>query len=162
MELKEFGNAMFAEGLAYYFQNDKLVEVGVISKKQLSGFDIKQEVFAAILNWDLVIKHLPEGDRQYKAVSKFPEVRRDLALVLDTHVKFEDLRKTAFETERKLLKSVGIFDVYQGDKIPQGKKSYALSFILQDREKTLNDKVIDKTMKKIQTALEQNFKAELR
>ena len=162
MELKEFGNAMFAEGLAYYFQNDKLAEVGAVSKKQLGGFDIKQEVFAAVLNWDLMIKHLPEGDRQYKAVSKFPEVRRDLALVLDTHVRFEDLKKLAFETEKKLLKAVGIFDIYQGEKIPEGKKSYALSFILQNREKTLNDKVIEKTMKKIITAMEQNFKAELR
>jgi phenylalanyl-tRNA synthetase beta chain len=162
MELKEFGNAMFAEGLAYYLQDDKLAEVGVVSKKQLGGFDIKQEVFAAVLNWDLLIKHLPEGDRQYKAVSKFPEVRRDLALVLDTHVKFEDLKKLAFKTERKFLKSVGIFDIYQGDKIPEGKKSYALSFILQDREKTLNDKVIEKTMKRIQTAMEQNFNAKLR
>ena len=162
MELKEFGNAMFTEGLAYYYQNEKIAEVGSLSKKQLGNFDIKQEVFAAVLNWNLLLKYLPEGDRQYKAVSKFPEVRRDLALVLDAHVKFEDLRKLAFETERKLLRSVGIFDVYQGDKIPEGKKSYALSFILQDKEKTLNDKVIDKTMKKILTAMEQNFKAELR
>ncbi len=162
MELKEFGNAMFTEGLAYYSQNVKLAEVGSVGKKQLDAFDIKQEVHVAIINWDTLLQNLPDGEKQYKSVPKFPEVRRDLALLLDTGIKFENLKKLAFDTERKLLKSVGIFDIYQGDKIPAGKKSYALSFILQDEEKTLNDKVIDKTMKRIQKAFEQNFGAELR
>ncbi|HHL57989.1 MAG TPA: phenylalanine--tRNA ligase subunit beta [Bacteroidetes bacterium] len=160
--LEECSNNLFAEDLIYKVNNDKLVEVGSVSKKQLDAFDIRQGVFSAVINWDLLLKHLPGSDKLYEPVARYPEVRRDLALLLDTAVKFNDLKNLAFSTERKLLKSVGIFDIYQGDKIPEGKKSYALSFILQDKEKTLNDKVIDKAMKRIQMAFEQNFGAELR
>jgi len=162
LELKEFENSIFEYALGYFYNNKLLVEVSSVAKKQLDHFDIKQQVHYANINWDLLIKSLSKKEMQYKAVSKFPTVRRDLAIVLDEHVKFDDLKTLAFKTERKLLKSVGIFDIYHGDKIPEGKKSYALSFVIQDREKTLNDKVIDKTMKKIQLAIEQNFNAELR
>ena len=162
LELKEFNNSISEYALGYFYNNKMLAEVGSVTKKQLDYFDIKQEVQIAVINWDLLIKSLPKGEMQYKAVTKFPAVRRDLAIVLDEHVKFNDLRVLAFKTERKLLKSVGIFDIYRGDKIPAGKKSYALSFVIQDKEKTLNDKVIDKTMKRIQLAIEQNFNAELR
>ena len=98
----------------------------------------------------------------YKPVSKFPSVRRDLALVLDKEIKFDDLKRAALKAEKSLLQKVGLFDIYKGDKIPEGKKSYAVSFILQDQEKTMTDKVIESAMKRIQTVLEKEFGAVLR
>ena len=123
---------------------------------------VKNEVFAADFNWDLVISLVPRYDVQYVPVPKFPAVRRDLALVVDKNTRFEALKKLAFKTERKLLKSVGIFDVYEGDKVPEGKKSYALSFVLQDENKTLTDRVIDKTMRRLQQVFEKEAGAVLR
>jgi len=105
---------------------------------------------------------LPKGDLSYQAVSKFPSVRRDLAMVVDKELSFEEMKNKAFNAERRLLKSVGIFDIYEGEKIPEGKKSYALSFVLQDNDKTLTDKVIDKAMNRIQKALETDLNAVLR
>jgi len=162
LELKETTNALSKYALGYYYNNKLLAETGSVHKKQLNQFDIKQEVLFAIINWDVLIKFMPKEANQYVPVPKFPAVRRDLAMILDENIKFEDLKKAAFKTEKKLLKSVGLFDIYKGDKIPEGKKSYAMSFILQDNEKTLNDKVIDKVMRKMQLAFEQNYKAELR
>lgn len=162
VELKETTHALSQYALGYFYNQKLLAEVGSVHKKHLNQFDIKQEVLFAIINWDLLIKALPKGALEYKPVPKFPVVRRDLALVLDDRVRFDDLKNLALKTEKKLLKSVGLFDIYKGDKIPEGKKSYALSFVLQDKEKTLNDKVIDKTMKKIQSQFEQVFNAELR
>ena len=98
----------------------------------------------------------------YKEISKYPEVRRDLALLLDEKVTFADLYKVAYATEKDLLKHVNLFDVYQGDKLPEGKKSYALSFVLQDNNKTLTDKQIDKTMQRLQDAFEKQLGATLR
>jgi phenylalanyl-tRNA synthetase beta chain len=162
VELKETTHALSQYALGYFYEQKLLAEVGSIHKNQLHHFDIKQEVLFAIINWDLLIKSLPKGALQYEPVPKFPAVRRDLAMVLDEQVKFDDLKTLAFKTEKKLLKAVGLFDIYKGDKIPEGKKSYALSFILQDKEKTLNDKTIDKAMKRIQYQFEQVFNAELR
>jgi phenylalanyl-tRNA synthetase beta chain len=101
-------------------------------------------------------------EKPYQPVPKFPTVRRDLALLVDKDIRFEDLKTAALKTERKLLKEVGLFDIYEGEKIPRGKKSYALSFMLLDEDRTLTDKVIDKTMRKIQMTLEKNFDASLR
>ena len=123
---------------------------------------VKNEVFVADINWDLMIQLVPHHDVQYVPVSKFPSVRRDLALVVDKNIHFDNLKKLAFHTEKKLLKSVGIFDIYEGDKVPEGKKSYALSFILQDENKTLTDKIIDKTMRRLQQAFEKELGATLR
>ncbi|MCB2208330.1 MAG: phenylalanine--tRNA ligase subunit beta [Bacteroidetes bacterium] len=162
VELKETTHELSQYALGYFYNQKLLAEVGSVHKKQLNHFDIKQEVLYAIINWDLLIKSLPKEALQYEPVPKFPAVRRDLAMVLDENVKFDDLKTRAFKTEKKLLKSVGLFDIYKGDKIPQGKKSYALSFILQDKEKTLNDKTIDKAMKRIQSEFEQTFNAQLR
>jgi len=128
----------------------------------LKAFDIKQPVYLADINWDKIIDLLPQHDLTYKAISKFPAVRRDLALVVNKTVTFETLKEIAFKAERKILKEVGIFDIYEGDKIPEGKKSYALSFVLQDEGKTLTDKIIDKAMKRIQQALEKETEAMLR
>jgi phenylalanyl-tRNA synthetase beta chain len=99
---------------------------------------------------------------KYSGVPKFPEVRRDLALVLDKNITFSELEKLAYNIERKILRAVSLFDVYEGDRIPEGKKSYAISFILRDNEKTLTDKVIENTMEKIQKGFEEKFGATIR
>ena len=152
----------FAYTLDYVVNDKVVVSVGEVSKKLLKSFDIKQRVYVADFNWDNIINLIPAHDLTYKAISKFPAVRRDLALIVDKAVTFEALKQVAVKAERKTLKEVGIFDIYEGDKIPEGKKSYALSFVLQDENKTLTDKIIDKAMKRIQQALEREADAQLR
>jgi phenylalanyl-tRNA synthetase beta chain len=142
--------------------NKAIATIGSVGKKLLRFMDIKQEVFIAEINWTWALSQVPSKVIAYQAVSKFPSVRRDLALLLDNGVSFAELQDAALKSEKKLLKTVNVFDVYEGDKIPKGKKSYALSFILEDAEKTLTDKVIEKTMGRIQNALERQFNAELR
>jgi phenylalanyl-tRNA synthetase beta chain len=138
------------ESAAQYSQNDRpVVILGKLSSRVLSKFDIKKPVFYAGFNWDLIIQILKNHQIVFKPVAKFPEVRRDLALLIDRQIEFEELKRLAFKTEKSILKEVNLFDVYQGDKIEKGKKSYALSFLLQDETKTLTDKVIEKTMNKI-------------
>jgi phenylalanyl-tRNA synthetase beta chain len=152
----------FAYSLAFTLNGELIAEVGNLSPAVLKAFDIKKEVFAARLNWTVATRFLPKQEVSYEPVSKFPSVRRDLALVIDKSVTFGQLRETAQKAERKLLTEVGIFDIYEGDKIPEGKKQYALSFVLQDKNKTLNDKTIDKAMKRIQQVLEREMGAVLR
>jgi phenylalanyl-tRNA synthetase beta chain len=124
--------------------------------------DIDTEVYYAELSWTLLMKETKKSKVTFTEISKFPAVKRDLALLLDKSVKFADVMKIANESERKLLKEVALFDVYEGKNLPAGKKSYAVSFFLQDEGKTLNDKQIDAIMKKIQTNLEQKLGAQLR
>jgi phenylalanyl-tRNA synthetase beta chain len=162
LDVIEIENDHFRYALQLKSGDKMLLQLGSVNPRWLKNFDIKNEVFVADFNWDTLIKLLPPHEVQYQAVSKFPAVRRDLALVVDKKVAFEDLKKVAFATERKLLQSVGIFDVYEGDKIPEGKKSYALSFVLQDKTKTLTDKVIEKTMRRLQQAFEKEMAAGLR
>ncbi len=162
LEIKESSSSNCKYALEYFIGDTLLAVIAGLNKKLLGEFDIKQDVFVADLNWDKAIKLLPKKDHSYKAVSKFPTVRRDLAMVIDKEVSFEEMQNQAFKAERKILKSVGIFDIYEGDKIPEGKKSYALSFVLQDDQKTLTDKLIDKTMSRIQKILETELNAVLR
>ena len=122
----------------------------------------KQEVFYADINWDNVLRKVGREDVKISTLPKYPAVKRDLALLLDNNIKFIDLYNTAFQTERKLLKEVDLFDVYTGNKLPAGKKSYALSFVLQDEDKTLNEKQIDNIMEKLQQCFIKKFDAELR
>lgn len=142
--------------------DEKYCHLSIVDKKTLKAFDIDQPVYYADLEW----KQLLKQNAKYKAVitdlPKFPEVKRDLALLLDKSVEFADLAKAAFETERKYLKNVFLFDVYEGKNLPADKKSYALSFILQDTEATLKDKQIEAIMSRIQQTLEQKFAATLR
>ncbi len=152
----------FVYTLDYVVNDNVVVSVGEVSKKLLKSFDIKQPVYVADFNWDKIINLIPARDLTYRAISKFPAVRRDLALIVDKAVTFESLKQVASKAERKILKEVGIFDIYEGDKIPEGKKSYALSFVLQDENKTLTDKIIDKAMRRIQQALETEAGAQLR
>ena len=139
-----------------------MVEFGVINKRVLKEFGIKQEVLFADFDW----KSLNEisGKKKIKVSSllKFPSVKRDLALLIDEKVTFKEIYNLSFQVERNLLKDVGLFDVYQGDKLPEGKKSYAVSFVLQDSNKTLKDAQIDKIMQKLQQSFEKNLEAVLR
>lgn len=154
-------NDVFSEGIGLTVGNEILVEFGTIKKSILKQFDIKQDVFFADFNWDAVIK-LVSGKIKYTEISKFPEVRRDLALLVDQEVSFENIFTIARATEKTVLKDISLFDVYEGDNLPEGKKSYALSFMLQDSSKTLTDEQIDKIMTKIRVSLEKETGAQLR
>ena len=127
----------------------------------LSKFDIENEVYYAEISWGRLLK-VAGKDSQFKDLPRFPEVRRDLALLLDDRTEFARIEKIAFDSERKLLKRINLFDFYKGKNIPEGKKSYAVSFFLQDLNKTLTDKEIDKIMSKIADNLVRNLNAELR
>ena len=140
----------------------RLAVVGVVSRKQLKKFDIDNEVFFADLNWKELMKAIRSVKVSYKEISKFPAVRRDLALLLDKAVQFGEIEKIAYDTEKKLLKAVELFDVYEGKNLEAGKKSYAVSFMLQDETQTLNDKQIDKIMSKLIKNLEDKLGAKLR
>ena len=154
-------NDIFAEGLAYTLGNETLAEMGTVKKSVLKHFDIKQEVFFADFNWAAVIK-IVSGKIKFSEISKFPEVRRDLALLVDSSVSFESIYNIARQTEKSLLKEINLFDVYEGKNLPEGKKSYAVSFTIQDNAKTLTDEQIDKIMGKIRQNLEAQAGAQLR
>ncbi len=140
----------------------KLIEMGILSKKLLKQFDLQQPVYFAELNWTQLMKATKKNQVLYTDISKQPAVSRDLALLVDTSVEFIQIEQIARQTEKKLLKSVELFDVYEGEKLPAGKKSYAVNFILQDTEKTMNDKQIDATMQKLIAQLKKQLNAELR
>ncbi|PAM96388.1 phenylalanine--tRNA ligase subunit beta [Flavobacterium sp. IR1] len=152
---------VFAEGTSISYNNDTLVEMGVVKKSVLKHFGIKQDVYFADFNWDLVLKIIT-GKIKYTEIPKYPEVRRDLALLIDQNTTYESIYKLAKQTEKSLLKDVNLFDVYEGEKLPEGKKSYALSFTIQDSTKTLTDAQIDKIMTKLQQTFETELGAVLR
>ncbi|MEZ4803533.1 MAG: phenylalanine--tRNA ligase subunit beta [Gelidibacter sp.] len=155
-------NDIFSEGVSLSSGKTKLVEFGLINKKVLKHFGISQEVLFADFNWDNVLAMAKNNSIKFKDIPKYPEVRRDFALLLDENVSFEQIDAIAMQTEKKLLKDVDLFDVYQGKNLPKGKKSYAVSFILQDENSTLTDKQIDKIMGKLQANFEKELGAELR
>jgi phenylalanyl-tRNA synthetase beta chain len=152
---------VFSEGIAIGLGNDILVEYGVIKKYISKHFDIKQEVFFADFNWALILKLL-NNKIKFSEIPKYPEVRRDLSLLLDESVSFDSLYNIARQTEKSLLKDINLFDVYQGKNLPEGKKSYAVSFTIQDNTKTLTDVQIDKIMSKLQKNFETELGASLR
>ena len=156
-------NELFSDGLVLKAANGKALGfIGIVARKQLKAFDIDQEVFYADLDWTQLLKQ----NKQYKAVitdlPKYPEVKRDFALLVDKSVEFGDLARAAFATEKKLLKNVFLFDVYEGKNLEAGKKSYALSFILQDAENTLKDTQIENIMNRLKATFEEKFNATLR
>jgi len=158
---KPLASDVFAEGVAIACGHDTLVEFGTVKKSILKHFDIKQEVFFADFNWNLILKLLSTKIK-FVDIPKYPEVRRDLALLVDEAVAFEAIYNIARQTEKSLLKEVSLFDVYQGKNLPEGKKSYAVSFTLQDTTKTLTDEQIDKIMSKLQKNIETELGASLR
>ncbi|WP_431158103.1 phenylalanine--tRNA ligase subunit beta [Winogradskyella poriferorum] len=153
---------IFSEGIALSLGKKKLVEFGLVRKSILKGFGISQQVLFADFNWDNVLEMAKHNAIKFKAIPKYPEVRRDFALLLDHQVSFDDIFTVAKQTEKQLLKNVNLFDVYEGKNLPEGKKSYAVSFTLQDENKTLTDKQIDKIMSKLQSSFESKLGAELR
>lgn len=156
-------NDVFAAGLTIENRGGKkLIEMGILSKKVLKDADIDRPVYYAELNWTLLMKAVRKNEVLYSEISKYPAVSRDLALLVDEKVEFADIEQIARQTEKKLLKSVELFDVYEGKNLPEGKKSYAVNFILQDETKTLNDKQIEAIMSKLTTNLKNKLGAELR
>ncbi len=155
-------NDMFSEGISLTFNNTVFASFGVVKKALLKPFDIKQQVLYADINWDAVLAYKNLNTISFKELPKFPEVRRDLALLVDDSVTFEAIYNLAFKTEKKLLTNVNLFDVYQGENLPEGKKSYAVSFTFLDEKKTLTDKQVDKIMKKLVDNFTAEFNATLR
>ncbi|MCL1867490.1 MAG: phenylalanine--tRNA ligase subunit beta [Paludibacter sp.] len=159
----ESENDLFSNALTFTTQSGKpLAILGIVSPKILQMFDIEQDVFFADFYWDKLLKLSAKTQIKVQDLSKYPAVERDLALLLDKNVKFSEIEQIAYETERKLLKKVTLFDVYEGKNLETGKKSYAVNFILQDEDKTLTDRQIETIMQKIQTAFETKLNAKLR
>ncbi len=161
-KVQPFNSTQICDGLRYMIDDKNIFTIGSLAGSVLKAFDCRQPVFYAEVNWDLLFSLIPEKNLKYKGIPKFPEVRRDLALLVDKEVTFGQIEKLAFQTEKKLLKEIGLFDVYEGEKIASGKKSYALNLILQDEDKTLTDKEIEKSMEKLLRAMVTNFNAQLR
>ncbi len=156
-------NDIYSVALSIHTRGGKLLAtIGVVTKKIQKAFDIDNEVYYADVNWKELMKAVKNNVVSFREISKFPAVKRDLALLLDKQTQFAEIEKIAFESEKKLLKSVELFDVYEGKNLEAGKKSYAVSFILQDENATLNDKQIDKIMQKLITNLQKKLNAQLR
>ena len=162
--VEQIENGYYQYALAYTNRESKKVvaTIGRLRNVVCKAFDIKQEVFYADVDWDLLFKLIPAKSVKYEEISKFPEVRRDLALVVNKDVSFAQIEVVAYQTEKKLLKSVSLFDVYTGDKLPENTKQYAIAFVLQDKERTLTDKQIENVMQKLLKAFEQKLNASLR
>ena len=154
-------NDVFAEGIAYVNRNVKLVEFGTVKKSILKHFDIKQEVFYADFDWNVILKSI-SNKIKFVEIPKYPVVRRDLALLLDESVAFEEIYSIARQTEKSLLKEITLFDVYVGKNLPEGKKSYAVGFTIQDDSKTLTDTQIEKIMSKLLNNFQTQLGAQLR
>ena len=157
-----FSNELFTSGMNIGTRQQQLVTWGVIRKQILKKFDIDTDVYFAEFNWDALMKVTRKHAVLFSELPKFPSVKRDLALLIDKNITFAEIEEIAYKSERKLLREVALFDVYEGKNLPEGKKSYAVNFILQDYEKTLDDKRIDKIMSKIQMNLEKQLNAQLR
>ena len=152
----------YTESISYTLNGSLLATAGRISHDYLQRFDIKQDVFHGHIEWETVMNLIKRSRIIHKTLPKYPSVRRDLALVVDQSVRFDELRKIAFATEKTLLREVGLFDVYEHESLGAGKKSYALSFILRDDMKTLNEKNIDKVMNNLIRAYESDAGAKVR
>ena len=163
MVRKKSESPIFSAGLAIENRGGKLlIEMGIINKKLQKQFGLDNAVYYAELNWTALMKVIKKNEVLYTEISKFPAVSRDLALLVDNSVEFAQIEQIARATEKKLLKKVELFDVYEGDKLPAGKKSYAVNFILQDEEKTMGDKQIDAIMQKLIANIKKQLNAELR
>ncbi|MFI3268180.1 MAG: phenylalanine--tRNA ligase subunit beta, partial [Rikenellaceae bacterium] len=157
-----YESAIYREAVEVTIKGQKLFNMGIISKSVRSMFDIKNEVYYLELNIDTFVSIVKNYSLTVKELSRFPEVKRDLALLVDNNVTFSQLKDVALKTEKKLLKNVTLFDVYEGDKLPAGKKSYALGFTLEDTTQTMTDKTIEKCMNSFIFQFEKQLKAEVR
>jgi len=162
MQISETENELFSEGLIYVFNKKVILELGIVANIWLKKFEIENPVYYADFNWDNVFFLHKKHKVIFEELPKFQTARRDLALLLDKNIKFSQIKEAAFKVERQILSKVDLFDVYEGEGVPANKKSYAVSFILRDNQRTLKDKQIDKTMQKLITAFGREFGAELR
>ncbi len=160
-KINEIENEFFSYGLEYIYKNKTILNFGSLNKKVLSKFDIEQDVYYANFEWTTILSSLPKLP-QFQAISKFQEVSKDLALLIDENITFEQIKQLAFKTDKKLIKEVSIFDVYKGKGIEDGKKSYAINFVLLDENKNLTDKQIKKTMNKLMSNFKRQLNAEIR
>jgi len=161
MRTKEFVDDTYKQGFEYFLNNKSIAKIGSLNKKILKLYGVSEEIFYAELSWDVLIEKLP-GETQFKELIKYQKVKRDLALLVDSKVKYSEIEKVGFDTNKRLIKEINIFDVYEGENIPEGKKSYAVSFVLHDESKTLTDKVITKTMNKLMNNYKQKLNVEIR
>ena len=163
MFFKEFTSDLYSSALQITDRNEKVyATMGIISNKVLKLAELKAQIFYADINWQLLMKKNRKNIVSYKEISKFPSVSRDLALLLDKKITFQEIEAVAYQTERNLLKKIELFDVYEGNNLPENKKSYAINFILQDPNKTLTDKQIDKVMKALMNNFKHKLQADLR
>ncbi len=162
LNVNEISNESVSEGISYSYGKKILLETGCVSEAHLEKFEIDSPVWYADFHWGHILKMKTGEEVLFTGLPKFPAVRRDLALLLDKDIKFRQIKELAFKIERNILQEVGLFDVYEGKGISQGKKSYAVSFLLRDDKRTLNDKQIDKTMQKLVAAFERDLGAQLR
>ena len=162
LKYNETEGDFISQGLQILVKKDLIASIGRISQKRLAFYDIRQEVSVAILDWDKALGYCQKNSVVFHELPRYPEVRRDLALLLDKNIRFSEIERLAYQTEGKLLKHVGLFDIYEGEKTGPDKKSYALSFILQDPEKTLNDEMIEKVMQRLAEAFTSKLGARIR
>lgn len=162
LNFKSLDSKSISEGLKGELNSKTIVEFGRVKSDILKHFDIEQEVLYADIEWNNVLDVLKKKQLKLNEIPKFPSTQRDFALLLDESVRFDDLKELAFKTDKKILQEVDLFDVYEGDKLPEHKKSYALRFKFMDHKKTLTDKQVDKVMKKLQAQFESKFNASLR
>ncbi len=163
LSVAEAGDTLMPDALEMRTADGKLlVRLGIVSRKTLKLFDIDNNVFYADIEWKTLLRESAKHKISYTEIAKYPEVKRDLALLIDKSVTFADIERIAFETEKRLLKSINLFDVYEGKNLEAGKKSYAVNFTIQDTEKTLNDKQIDSIMQKLVKAFTEKAGAKLR
>ncbi len=161
-QMETLVSEIYSEGIVYSFNNQKIAQLGIINKNILKQLDLQAEVYYADIHWTVLLNAIKKLKTAYKPLPKFPEVKRDLALLVDREVTFIAIKLWAQRTEKELLQSVSIFDVYEGQHLPEGKKSYAVSFLLRDDSKTLNDKQIEKTMEKLINAFKRELGAQIR
>ena len=160
--IESISTDIFSEGLEYRYNNLTIGQIGYVHNSVLKTLNINANVFFGDLHWTSILKAIKNSKVSYTPLQKYPEVRRDLALLIDKELQFSTIKALAFKAERQILRSVNIFDVYEGVNLPAGKKSYAVSFILQDEEKTLTDKQIEKTMSRLITVYEREIGAQIR
>ena len=161
-QMETLSSDLFSEGIIYSLNNQKIAHLGIVNKNIIKQSGLQADVFYADIHWTVLLNAIKKHKASYSPLPKFPEVRRDLALLVDSSVTFGSIKLWAERTEKELLKSVSIFDVYEGQHLPEGKKSYAVSFLLRDDSKTLNDKQIEKTMEKLMNAFKRELGAQIR
>lgn len=162
VELAASAIDLYEEGITLHYKKQTIGHLGILNRKLLTDFSIEQEIVYADLDFDKIFELAFKTDVKVQPIPKFPSSRRDFALLIDEHISFDELQKAAQQVERKILKNVHLFDVYQGKNLPAGKKSYGMSFYFEDANKTLTDKYIDKVMQKLKVTFEKDFGASLR